>query len=93
MIAAPPEKKVTDDEIHSIDNPVADAGYTVARLRSSIYYINENMPIQKLVDLFNDRASEVNAVGVVTGGGGVQGHYHPEGTYEACEPAFRSGCP
>ena len=73
MIAAPPEKKVTDDEIHSIDNPVADAGYTVARLRSSIYYINENMPIQKLVDLFNDRASEVNAVGVVTGGGEFKG--------------------
>ncbi|MDC7240146.1 MAG: hypothetical protein PQJ50_07290, partial [Spirochaetales bacterium] len=73
MIAAVPEKAVMDDVIHTIENLNLDTGYTVARLRSSIYYINENMQIQALVSLFNDSASEVNAVGVVSDEGEFRG--------------------
>ncbi|MDC7234632.1 MAG: CBS domain-containing protein, partial [Spirochaetales bacterium] len=54
-------------EIFSIvDAAVKDPGYTVSRLCSSRYYINENIQIQELVNLFNEKGSEVNAVGVVS---------------------------
>jgi len=44
-----------------------DSGYTVTRLISSRYYVDEDLPIQELVNIFNDKGSEMNAVGVVSG--------------------------
>ena len=44
-----------------------DSGYTVSRIISSNYYVDENLPIQDLVNLFNNEGSDINAVGVVSG--------------------------
>ena len=61
MIAA--EKR---EIIGVVEDLKKDPGYTVMRLISSRFYIQEDLPIQELVDLFNDKGSDVNAVGVIS---------------------------
>lgn len=52
--------------IGAVENLTKDPGYTVMRLISSQYYIHEDLPIQELVSHFNEKGSDVNAVGVVS---------------------------
>ncbi|QEN08715.1 CBS domain-containing protein [Oceanispirochaeta crateris] len=55
------------DVIFQVESQYRNSGFTVARLLSSQFYVEEDLPIQDLVTLFNEKGSEVNAVGVVSG--------------------------
>ncbi len=58
---------MTENSIIShVPQEIMDSGYSVCRLISSRSYIREDLPIQELVNFFNDQGTEINAVGVVS---------------------------